>query len=69
MIQSGLAYAGGTASSTRGLTVGGRTSGPTTVNTIEYMTIATTGSVADFGDLTQVKLGLSAVSNTHGGIG
>jgi hypothetical protein len=34
----------------RGIFGGGRT--PTNVNTIEFITIATTGNAIDFGDLT-----------------
>ena len=42
---------GVTSSSTRGLTFGGDTSGPTS-NVIDYITIASTGNASDFGDLT-----------------
>ena len=38
------------------------------LDTIDYVTIASTGDAADFGDLTQTKgLGASA-SNGHGGL-
>jgi len=44
-----------TMNSTRGLFIGGRTASPGTValhNTIDYVTIQTTGNTTDFGDLT-----------------
>ena len=44
-----------TMNSTRGLFIGGRTASPATValhNTIDYVTIQTTGNTTDFGDLT-----------------
>ena len=48
--------------STRGIIGGGYTTtgGNTRVNTIEYVTIQTTGNVTDFGDLAAVNYGLSA---------
>ena len=42
---------------------------PTRVNTISYITIATTGNAADFGDLTLARQSLSATSSGHGGLG
>ena len=39
---------------TRGLTMAGYTS-PAWVNTIDYVTIATTGNAADFGDLSVAR--------------
>lgn len=50
--------------STRGIIGGGYTTtgGNTRVNTIEYVTIQTTGNVTDFGDLAAVNYGLSAFS-------
>ena len=41
----------GGASSTRGLWAGGQWTSPIAVNTIEYITVASTGNSADFGDL------------------
>ena len=38
------------------------------VNTMEYVTIASTGDAADFGDLTLKKAGQFAGSNGHGGL-
>ena len=43
----------GTASPTRGLFTGGYT--PTALNTIQFVTIASTGNTQDFGDLTQAR--------------
>ena len=54
-------------SSTRGLSVGGSTSGGD-VNTIEYVTIAATGSGTDFGDLTASRLGFGGGSNSTRGV-
>lgn len=57
-----------------GNTHGGSGSSESTVNTIEYVTIANTGNSADFGDLTIARQRLSAASNGSrivftGGIG
>jgi len=39
-------------------------------NHIEYITIATTGNAADFGDLTQTTVSYAmACSDSHGGLG
>lgn len=58
-------YQGGASSSTRGLMFGGRTFGQGTSyrNNIEYITIGTSGSVTDFGDMTAVRYGVAATSN------
>ncbi len=50
---------------TRGVFGGGYT--PIT-NTIEYVTISTTGNALDFGDLTQVRLNLSSCSSSTRGL-
>ena len=42
---------GGHSSSTRGIFGGGKSSGTDYINVIEYITIASTGDVTDFGDL------------------
>lgn len=60
----------GCSNSTRGLVMGGRSgaavSPAVTYNTIEYITIATTGNSTDFGDLTQsVTYLASAASSTY----
>jgi len=59
----------GCSSSTRGLVGGGRqTAFGTTVNTIEFITIAGGGGSSDFGDLTSARYALAACSNAHGGL-
>ena len=51
--------------STRGITFGGRTApGGTYVNTIEYVTIATTSNSTDFGDLTAVTAESAAMASS-----
>ena len=47
---------------------GGGYATPTIVNTIDYITIATTGDATDFGDLTVGRGYLAACSNGHGGL-
>jgi hypothetical protein len=58
------------ASSTRGVFGGGYTTTPaaTYLNTIEYITIISTGNVVDFGDLNVDKSYISGCSNGHGGL-
>ncbi len=62
---------GGTSSPTRMVIIGGGT-GPsypfTTVNTIDFVTIATTGNAVDFGDTENNRTSAAAVSNGHGGL-
>ena len=41
---------------------------PAYANTIDYITIASTGDASDFGDLSTVKAEGAAVSNGHGGL-
>ena len=57
-------------SSTRGVFGGGYGSAPTpaTVNTIDYITIASTGSATDFGDLTSTYRFLAACSSSTRGV-
>ena len=57
-------------SAVRGVFAGGYTSSPTATlfNTIEYVTISTTGNAQDFGDLTEVKSRSAGVSNSTRGI-
>jgi hypothetical protein len=55
------------ASSTRGIiAVGGRT--PTYVNTIEFITIATTSNATDFGDISSTLSNVAASSNQTRGV-
>jgi hypothetical protein len=56
----------GCSSSTRGLFGGGEANGNR--NTIQYVTIATTGNAADFGDLTQTARFTSACSSDTRGV-
>ena len=57
-------------SSTRGVFGGGATPTPafTYLNTIEYITISSTGNVVDFGDLSAGKYALSACSSSTRGV-
>ena len=62
----------GTSSPTRMVMIGGGT-GPsypfTVVNTIDFVTIATTGNAVDFGDTENGHdTSAAAVSNGHGGL-
>ena len=54
----------------RGLIMGGETPGPTNVNTISYINIASTGNAQDFGDLTLARRGLhnSALASSTRGV-
>ena len=63
-------YAAGCSSKTRGLFAGGSEAapGPAIRNSIDYITIATTGNASNFGDLTTARWGLSAFSNSTRGI-
>ena len=38
------------------------------VNTIDYITISTTGNAADFGDIPTAYQDTAALSDTHGGL-
>ena len=59
-------YLGACASEIRGVFGGGQT--PTKINTIQFVTIATTGNTTDFGDLTVARRFLQGCSDSHGGI-
>ena len=64
-----LSLASGLASPTRGIVSGGYGPSPyPQSNTIEYITIATTGNASDFGDLTFGHSGHFGVSNTTRGV-
>ena len=60
----------GTSNSIRGVFGCGATATPSTVrvNTINYITVSTTGDAADFGDLTEGRSGGCAVGDNFGGI-
>ena len=65
-LTTGTRYAGGCGSSTRGIIYNGYTS--VVVNTIEYITISTTGNASDFGDSTEARQGGACFSNQTRGI-
>ena len=60
----------GTSNKIRGIFVGGLISpSPVTAsNTIDYITIASTGNAADFGDAIKTDRSKAAVSDSHGGL-
>ena len=58
----------GTASQTRGFVLGGYYDGSIS-NVIEFMTLATTGTIADFGDLVNKLESGGSLSDSHGGLG
>tara|TARA_R100001015_G_C4632304_1_gene195688 strand:+ start:10 stop:1389 length:1380 start_codon:yes stop_codon:yes gene_type:complete len=63
-------YSGFSASNqVRALHGGGSGLSSTNTNTIEFVTIATFGSVEDFGDLSYKNSFVSATSDSHGGLG
>jgi len=51
----------------RGLFGGGNTA-PANINTIQYITVATTGNARDFGDLTDARRGIAACSSSTRGL-
>ena len=59
-------YLGACASATRGLFGGGQT--PTKINTIQFVTISTTGDTTSFGDLTVARRFPMGFSDVHGGL-
>jgi len=59
---------GGMSSSTRAVWAGGHSGGGVQQNSIEYVTILSTGNTQDFGDLTVGRRGPSSCSNGHGGL-
>ena len=69
-IHTAIGYARGMMSSTRGLIAGGVYCCPGVAhNTIEYVTISTTGDAVDFGDMKQAKGGYNGTtSDSHGGL-
>ena len=54
----------GAGNGTRGLFAGGLNSSGTSLNTIEFSTIATLGNSTDFGDLTATRDQLAGCSDT-----
>ena len=61
----------GSCSQTRGVFVGGQLpdSPNASANTIDFITMATTGNAIDFGDMTKVSRNLTSLSDCHGGLG
>ena len=59
---------GGASTQTRSVFYAGY-DGSNVVNTIDYVTIATTGNAQDFGDLTLARRGPTSLSDSHGGLG
>ena len=67
----GRVYGAACQSSVRGVHAGGTTTGApsyTTVNTIDFLTISTTGNASDFGDLTVIRAHPGAASNATRGL-
>ena len=50
----------------RGIFGGGYTG--SRVNTMDYVTIASTGNATDFGDFTEARDGAAGISNVNGGL-
>ena len=60
----------GAATQTRAVFGGGQEASPNLgITTMDYVTIATAGNAADFGDLTLSRRSLAATSDSHGGLG
>ena len=69
LITSRASVYAGTSNNIRGVIVAGFTPSPTfNLNSIEYITITTTGNANDFGDITASTRGVTATSDSHGGI-
>ena len=70
LTNSRLTHGNGVSSPTRGIWGGGAIYNPnaTTVNTVDYITIATTGNAADFGDLTHNRKAVAGCANAIRGI-
>ena len=59
----------GTSNNIRGVVVAGFEAAPVyNINNIDYITIATTGNSNDFGDITTATRGVTATSDSHGGL-
>ena len=59
---------GGASNNSRLIFAGGQT--PTKVNTLDHVTIASTGNATDYGDLSVIKAGVGngACGDSHGGL-
>jgi len=58
--------AASSSNNTRAVAIAGNTGSD--INVMQYVTIASTGNAADFGDLTSATIAGSAGSNCHGGL-
>ena len=60
----------GVSNGTRGVVCGGATgpAAPDAVNTIDYVTIASTGNAKDFGDIFELQRSGGGLSDSHGGL-
>lgn len=70
-LTQGRVIPGGTSTQTRGILFGGEYA-PATVsllNTIDYITIASTGNAQDFGDFIKPQTRMRGTSDSHGGLG
>ena len=67
-ISTGRKQLGSCSSPTRGLFAGGRDSGNTVLNSIDYITIQTQGNAQDFGDLVGLQFGQGGCSSNTRGI-
>ena len=67
----GNQYSNGGSTQTRGVWCGGSKSpgSPDVLNTMSYVTIATTGNAIDFGELTISTRAHAVISDSHGGLG
>ena len=66
--RGGNASSAGTENDTRGIIAGGVMWDNTAMNTIDYVTIATTGNATDFGDLTRTAYGVQGCSSGTRGV-
>jgi len=67
-VPTGRKQLGTCSSPTRGLFAGGRDSGNTVLNSIDYITIQTQGNAQDFGDLIGLQFGQGGCSSNTRGI-
>ena len=67
-VARGFMQNGGASNGTRGVTGGGEDGSSPTTNSIEYITIASTGNGTDFGNMTEAKDDLTICSNATRGI-
>jgi|LWDU01.1.fsa_nt_gi hypothetical protein len=66
--RGGSASSAGTENDTRGIIAGGAPWTGNALNTIDYVTIATTGNATDFGDLTRTAYGVQGCSSGTRGV-